>query len=163
MSNQNSVKIKPIRLKKKEESMEVFPISERVSMDLSEDEVLAQCEEMGMESVVLNGILPYRDALHTLEKRYLEEKETWTQMGFEMITEPFIPQYLGFEEVELDGPHDICYSKEDVACFLMNEEWYISKGDNPPLKFTIDNMLHGYHVLKGMGANVSIGSYLDAE
>ena len=98
MSNQEgkpkSASIEPIRLMKKQESFEVFPIHERVSSNLTEDEVIDLCNEMGMEAVVINGLIPYRDAITTLEKRYLEEKSKFTQLGFDLAMEPFIPQYM---------------------------------------------------------------------
>lgn len=160
MSNQKSVSIDPIRLEKKEESMEVFPIEDRISLDLSESEVFDQAEKMGMESVVVNGLIPYRDALHTLEKNYIHLTNRVTESGIDMATEPFIPQYLKFEEKNIEGK-GIFYIKDNVTCFASGDKWFfINELMDIPVSLKIDNMLQAFHILKAFGANVDISDYL---
>lgn len=157
---QKSAYIEPIRLMKKQESFEVFPIHERVSSDLSEEEVMDMCEEMGMESVVVNGIIKYRDALRTLEQRYSEDKFKFNELGFELALEPFIPQYIGFEE-RMSSDDQIMYYKDGILLMPSNEGWSIFNGNGQPVVNQIDNMLEGISVVKFFGADVSIADYLE--
>lgn len=160
MSDQKSVSIQPIRLEKLEESMTVFPIEERIPMDLSDEEVYQQSLQMGMESIVFNSLIPYRNALTTLEKRYIDIMHRFTQCGLDMATEPFIPQYLGFEHKEIEGK-GIFYTKGDVTCFPSEDKWFfINTTMDMPVSMTVENMLQGFHIVKGLGANVSIDDYL---
>jgi len=162
MSDQKAVNIEPIRLKMQEESMDVFPAENRIPMELTDKEVLDKSISMGMESTVINALIPYRNALTVLENRYVELKNRYTYSGLEMAVEPFIPQYLGFEEEFMEGK-GVFYKKGSVVCFPIDDVWMIFTDKMEPTSFKIDNMLQGFHILKGAGADVKISSYLDAE
>lgn len=160
MSDDKSVSIQPIRLEMYQESMEVFPVENRVSTELSEEEVFRQANEMGMEAVVFNALIPYRNALATLEKRYVDMQHRYTQSGLDMATEPFIPQYLGFEDNEIPGK-GIFYKKGEVTCFASGDKWFfINETMDMPASFKIDNMLQAFYIAKGLGADVSVDDYL---
>ena len=163
MNDDKSVKNESVRLKYPEESMEVFPIENRISSELTEDEVYEQSVVMGLKSVVYNGLVPYRNALAILERRYLEMKDLHLQSGLDMNTEPFIPEYFGFEEFMIKS--DIHYYKKgEVVVFPAGNRWRVFNDSmSEPVTFKIDNALQAMNILNGLGADININDYLDAE
>ena len=163
MNDDKSVKVELVRLKFPEESMDVFPIENRISMDLTEEEVYQQSIQMGLESVTFNGLIPYRNALATLESRYLEMKSKWMQSGLDMDTEPFIPEYFGFTEFMVKTTTHY-YKKGELVVFPADDSWMImSESMSEPVSFKIDNALQAMNILNALGADININDYLNAE
>lgn len=158
------IKFKTISLELEQESDEVFPLENRISEKLSEREVLNQAIEMGMEPLVYNVVIPYRNAMHTLEKRYADAKGKLHGSGFMMIMDPFIPQYIGFEYVDDQGAGKSYYVKEDfVITSGIDNTWVVFSKSLNPTTIKIKNMYQGVMVLEALGANVSVDDYLDSQ
>ena len=162
MSDDKSVEFQLLRLEMKEDSLETFPQEERIDITLSDEQVYMKAMEMGTESLVYNVLIPYRNTLALVEKNYNDMEIKARYVGFDMIAEPFIPEYLSFEQLEKeDGT--IYYVKDSFVLTSVNGEWIVFSNILKPTKIIIDNMLQGYHVLLGLGAKVTIDEYLSEE
>lgn len=159
------IKTRTITLEMEQESMEVFPIEDRIPDSMPFSKVLEKCKEMGYETIVRNSLIPYRNALSTLEKRYMDHRAKMRHSGYEMLFEPFIPEYMGFE-VCYYGDSDKVYYKKATSILIPVKEGnytYTSELNDKPVMFKAENMLMAYHILRGLGLKIDIEEILDAE
>ena len=162
--NIKPMKSRTITLEMVEESMSVFPQENRIPDDYSFDQIHEICKTMGMETVILNSIIPYRNALTTLENRYLDMKAVMYAQGYTLLFDPFIPEYMGmkFHKDEKTGRN--YYIKDDFyLANIENNDWYAFSQSFEPVKIVIENMLMGYHILRSLGMKIEIDEILNAE
>lgn len=87
--------------------------------------------------------------------------------GIPLMDNPFIPEYLGFEETSINTNDDLLvariYSKDgyNISRFvdLDKPRWVVMEPDGRKNEVLIKNMLHGIHVLQACGMNVSLSDY----
>jgi len=151
-----------ITLDLSQESSDLLPIENRIPHDMEVDQVFKEMKEMNFEALVFNLLIPYRNALHCVDENYSELKVKLYESGFSMITSPFIPEYLKFEEEELDGKS--YYVKNDFYLISIGGgDWSVFSKSLPQTKIQIDNMLQGTLVLKSLGCDVDIDDYLESK
>lgn len=90
------------------------------------------------------------------------------ESGDHLIDEPFIPEYIGFEENELEDSLGWTvgriYNKDGYSISkIQDNSWLVLCPDGHKNRLTIENMLEGIIGLKMSGMNISPADLLDED
>lgn len=86
--------------------------------------------------------------------------------GYHLVDQPFIPQYLGFDEEELRDNEDILiariYSKDgfNIAKNLKTPQWAIRNDKGEKFMLIIRNMYEAFVILRACGMDISVEEYV---
>ena len=125
-----------------------------------------------IKSITKNLIGPLILEFKKLQKEREEEIAVSVVSGMYLQDEPFIPEYIGFEEVVIDNENGLIRMYKSNGFVLMRnnfenieagkDKWVVTKNtDNENLEnltsvYTFKNMLHAVVVLESLGFDTSI-------
>jgi len=136
--------------KKVDEKSNIVQFNSKDYNELVEQTILCHQALEIAESNLLNVIDDYNDR----ERKIMEK-------GFKMLSEPFIPEYVGFKPEGAQGGSTL-YSKEGKTIASSKGKWILfGVGDTPiHLKFT--NMYQAVVSLSALGVTATIDEVLNS-
>jgi len=150
-----------LRIEHEMESSEVFKEEDRVPTDWDEDKVLEELRKKEKDDIIVNGIIPYRDALKACEDRYLDFKAKYQAGGFTLLTHPFIPEYLDFTEHFSESGKRYYVKNDCILSSNFEGGWIIAGVVTTPTNVDIANMLQGIYILQGFGVEINLEEVLE--
>lgn len=125
-----------------------------------------------IKSITKNLIAPLLLEFKNLQKEREEEIAASVVSGMYLQEEPFIPEYIGFEEIVIDNEDGLIRMYKSNGFVLMRnnfeniepgkDKWVVTKNtDNENVEnltsvYTFKNMLHAVVVLESLGFDTSI-------
>ncbi len=146
---------------KNSKSLKVYPLKQRSpikSMSANEGRIAMKALNASEKELkYMIGISNRR-----MEKLDSLVKESFL-CGYHLEADPFIPEYLGFEEIvlERDDTDFRMYSKDGYSISRTGDQWVILSPKNVESIVPITNMFMAINILSSCGMDINFKDYMD--
>lgn len=142
-------------------SEEILPHEGRITEEMTTDMIAEKLQKSSNEEIAEGVLRPYARALDAAERECNFIKRKFAENGLQLIEQPVVPKYLGFEEeqeyeeVELSDVQRV-YVKGEWRLWRVEDVWTLSDPEAETTDFKADNMYVAITIMKGLGAPVSM-------